>query len=372
MKSFACCLSSLLFVVLTTTPSPAAHDRNKAVIEEHRIPHGPLPTKHQTHASTITEAADGTLIAAWFAGTRENAPDVKIWASRKTPDAKAWAEPVVVDDGSRGGKQYATWNPVLFTNPKDGTVYLWYKITGDTPEPGYRNWWGAVRTSTDHGKSWSKRIWLPKVDAEKHPILKHYGSRATGPVKNRPIVMPDGSLLCGSSTENEPLGWRTHFEVYQRGDWTGQKHGVKIVGPLAGRAIQPSLIVVSPDHKKLGAFTRDNGITWSEDGGQSWTPVAKSPVTTAKGLHAVTTTGGWHFLTSNPTASRTPLQLSRSKDGKTWTTILPTLRQDGRKQMDYPTMMQSKDGRLHIVHSYGRGFIHHIVLDTDYLSGDGE
>ncbi len=300
------------------------------MIEEHRIPHGPLPDRYQTHASTITEAADGTLIAAWFGGSGENAPDVKIWASRKTPGAKRWAEPVVVDDGSRGGKEYATWNPVLFTDPKSGTIYLWCKITGDGPQPGYLNWWGAVRTSDDHGKSWSKRIWLPKVDVKKHVIFGHYRGHATGPVKNRPIVMPDGSLLCGSSTENKPLGWRVHFEVYRAGDWTGQKHGVTIIGPLEGRGIQPSLLVLSADHKRLGAFTRDNGITRSEDGGRSWTPITKSPVPTAKGLHAVTTSGGWHFLASNPTSGRTPLQLSRSRDGKTWETILPTLWEDGR------------------------------------------
>ena len=259
----------------------AEHDRARAILEEHRIPHGPLPAKHETHASTITEAADGTLVAAWFAGTKENAPDVKIWASRKEPSAKAWAEPVMVDDGTRDGREYSTWNPVLFTDPKNGTIYLWYKITGEGPEHGPRNWWGAVKTSTDAGKTWSERIWLPRVDTAAHPEFAPYSGHAAGPIKNRPIILPDGGLLCGSSTETKP-GWRVHFEVYQPGDWTGAKRGVKIIGPIEGNGIQPSFITLAPDWLK--AFTRDDGITSSNDGGKTWSPIGPSPVKTSKGI----------------------------------------------------------------------------------------
>lgn len=364
-------LPVLILALASAAPLLAEHDRARAILEEHRIPHGPLPEKHETHASTITEAAAGTLIAAWFAGTKENAPDVSIWASRKEPGAKAWAEPVIVDDGRRDGRDYATWNPVLFTDPKSGMIYLWYKITGEGPEHGPRNWWGAVRTSLDAGRTWSARIWLPRVDPAAHPVFAPYGGRATGPVKNRPLILPDGSLLCGSSTETKP-GWRVHFEIYQPGDWTGAKHGVKIIGPIEGEGIQPSFVTLSPDFRRLKAFTREDGITSTSDGGMTWSPIAASPVKTAKGFHAITTGDGWHFFACNKTASRQPLELARSRDGERWETILPALRADGKKQMDYPTLIQTRDGRLHLVHSYGRESINHLVLDTGYLCGDGK
>jgi len=349
----------------------AQHDRDKAVLEEHRIPHGPLPARHQTHAATITEAADGTLIAAWFAGSRENAKDVKIWASRKESGA-AWSEPQIVDSGNREVdgqlREFACWNPVLITHP-EGTVYLYYKITGVGSEPGYRNWWGAVKTSRDHGQTWSERIWLPTVSTDgDNKVFEPYDGHVTGPVKNRPLIMPNGSLLCGSSTESKH-GWRVHFELYPADDWTGQKHGPRIIGPLlAGKeGIQPSFLVHSSDHNKLQVLTREDGSAWSEDGGMSWTQVSAGPIDTSKGLHAVTTQGGWHFLAFNP-SGRTPLSLARTRDGKAWETILPVLREDGQKTMDYPTIMQSRAGKLHIVHTYGRQFINHLVLDTDYLS----
>jgi len=158
------------------------HSKKQAVVESHAIPHGPLPRRHHTHASTMTEAKDGTLLAAWFGGTKENNPDVDIWLSHK-PAGKTWSEPVMIDDGSRavGGKQveFACWNPVLFTDPKSGTVYLWYKITGNGKEPGYKNWWGAVRTSRDNGRTWSPRVWLPKVDRqqEANNVFRPYDYR---------------------------------------------------------------------------------------------------------------------------------------------------------------------------------------------------
>lgn len=373
MSMFRIICSITLLVVSSTLAAEEklAFDRNRAVLEEHSIPHGPLPKEHETHASTITEATDGSLIAAWFGGTGENHPDVKIWVSRKTTGAAAWSKPVVADDGVRevGGvrTEFSCWNPVLITHP-NGTIYLYYKITGSGPKPGYKNWWGAVRTSEDHGKTWSNRIWLPTTSPEgDKKVFLPYDGHLTGPVKNRPLIMPDGSLLCGSSTESEH-GWRVHFELYQPHDWTGQKYGAKVIGPLmkGKNGIQPSFLVLSADFQQLQVLTREDGTATSQDSGRTWTEVEPGPIDTSKGLHAVTTNSGWHFLAFNPTG-RTPLSLARSRDGQHWETILRELQVDGSKKMDYPSMIQARDGLLHVVHSFGRDHINHIVLDTDYL-----
>ena len=85
-------VAAFSWVLMSTTASfSAPFDRDRAVLEEHHIPCGPLPERHETHASTITEAGDGTLIAAWFGGSGENARAVKIWASRKKTGAD-WSE----------------------------------------------------------------------------------------------------------------------------------------------------------------------------------------------------------------------------------------------------------------------------------------
>ncbi len=141
------------------------------------------------HASTIAETKGG-LIAAWFGGTAEKDPDVGIWVSHH--DGTGWSAPVEVANGLQedGVKRYPCWNPVLF-QPKEGPLLLFYKA-GPSPS----RWWGLMVTSTDGGQSWSKPRRLPEG--------------FLGPIKNKPVALPDGSLLCPSSTEHD--GWRIHLE----------------------------------------------------------------------------------------------------------------------------------------------------------------
>src|SRR5262249_26221142 len=64
------------------------------------------------HASTIVRTRDG-LVAAWFGGSRESAPDVGIWSSRRV-DGR-WTTPVEVANGVQpDGTRQPCWNPVLF------------------------------------------------------------------------------------------------------------------------------------------------------------------------------------------------------------------------------------------------------------------
>ncbi len=51
----------------------------------------PSPSFASSHASTIEETPSG-LVAAWFGGSGEGAPDVGIWLSRYTD--RAWSAPV--------------------------------------------------------------------------------------------------------------------------------------------------------------------------------------------------------------------------------------------------------------------------------------
>src|SRR5262249_20179194 len=72
----------------------------------------------QCHASTIAPAADGTLVAAWFGGTRERNPDVGIWTARLVEGK--WTKPVEAANGVESAeKRFPCWNPVLF-QPKKG------------------------------------------------------------------------------------------------------------------------------------------------------------------------------------------------------------------------------------------------------------
>jgi BNR repeat-like domain len=134
----------------------------------------------ECHASTIA-ATKGGLVAAWFGGTEERDPDVGIWVSRH--DGNSWSKPVEWANGIQyEGKRYPCWNPVLFQAPADGPLLLFFKV-GPTPS----SWWGELIISHDQGRTFGERRRLPEgID---------------GPVRCKPMLLPDQTLLCGSSTE---------------------------------------------------------------------------------------------------------------------------------------------------------------------------
>ena len=104
-----------------------------------------------------------------------------------------WTTPVELIDGSEHEEQeFACWNPVLF-QPADGPLMLFYKV-GLNP----RDWWGALITSNDDGKTWSKPRRLGT-----NGDLPEANRNLLGPVKNKPIQLADGTILCPTSTEND-------------------------------------------------------------------------------------------------------------------------------------------------------------------------
>ncbi|MEO8625004.1 MAG: sialidase family protein, partial [bacterium] len=288
------------------------------------------------HASTIVETRTG-LLAAWFGGTRESAPDVEIWLSRRINDR--WTVPQSVATGVQpDGTRYPCWNPVLFQS-RDGTLFLFYKVG---PSPA--GWWAMVRTSRDDGGSWGAPRRLP--------------DGVLGPIKNKPIQLDDGTIVSGSSTEStaSPSAWRVHFELSSDTGrtWT-------IVTPAAQApgneidAIQPSIL--RHDGKLLAVGrTRSGSIfeTWSSNGGKSWQPLTLGTLPNPNsGIDAVTLRDGRKLIVFNNTPrGRTPLNVAISDDGKTWSPLVVLESEAG--EYSYPAVIQSKDGLVHITYTWNR------------------
>ena len=299
----------------------------------------------QCHASTIAES-QGRLLAAWFGGTQEKNPDVGIWLSRQEGDH--WSLPREVANGIESpGKRYPCWNPVLF-QPKDGPLMLFYKV-GPSPD----NWWGMLMTSGDGGDTWSRPQRLPDG------IL--------GPIKNKPVQLSNGDILCPSSTEDK--GWRVHFERTSDLGKTWQRTGPVNDGREFG-AIQPSILV--HDGLRLQALGRSRQRRifqiWSEDAGRSWGPMSATVLPNPNsGIDAVTLADGRQLLVYNHTTrGRSPLNVSVSTDGLQWQAALVLESEPG--EFSYPAMIQTSDGRVHITYTWKRQRIRHVVLDPAKLS----
>jgi predicted neuraminidase len=335
---------SVLFVSAEGQPSPK---RDAVVASEFVFETAPFAS---AHASTIVDAGEG-LVVAWFGGTREGAPDVGIWLSRRVKNE--WTRPVEVASGIQpDGGRHPCWNPVLFDLPGK-ELMLFYKV-GPSPQ----TWWGMVRASLDSGRTWTDARRLPDG------IL--------GPVKNKPVQLPDGTVIAPSSTESHesPSTWRVHFEHTADAGvtWTTAFPPAS-VDRSAIDAIQPSILTHPRGTLQALGRTRSGRIfeTWSSDRGRVWTPISLTPLPNPNsGIDAVTLRDGRHVVVYNHTTKgRSPLNVAVSRDGVTWEAAAVLESEPG--EYSYPAVIQSSDGYVHVTYTWKRQRIKHVVIEPARL-----
>lgn len=335
---------SLGVVLIGITPVPAA-ETNPVVMSEFIYETAPFPS---CHASTMAETPTG-LVAAWFGGTDEKDPDVGIWFARRTKDG--WSPPVELFNGVQYTRpdgsvhRHPCWNPILFQEP-NGRLLLFYKV-GPDPE----KWWGMLANSKDGGESWSRSRRLPEG------IL--------GPVKNKPIRLEDGQLLCPTSSEHD--GWRVHFELLKSRDEKNEQW--LRIGPVEQpenfSTIQPSILRHADGALHAIGRSRNGKLftTTSKDQGRSWSAMALTNLPNPNaGTDAVTMKDGRHVLIYNHTPKgRSPLNVAVSVNGVDWQAALALETEPG--EYSYPAVIQTADGLLHVSYTWKRKKIRHVVLD---------
>ena len=303
------------------------------------------------HASTIVETNDGTLVAAWFGGTKEGADDVAIWSAYKEKNAEKWSEPRIV--GNAEDETVPCWNPVLF-QPTDGPTMLFYKQGREIAR-----WQGVLLVSHDGGRTWNERRVLPEF--------------FIGPVKNKPVELDDGTILCPSSTEHD--GWRVHFELIPALDKTWLRTQA-INTKEEGGAIQPSVLFHSDGRLQAICRNRDGmgtlWQTWSDDGGRTWSKLTPTSLPNpCSGTDAVTLRDGRQLLVYNHTTTltggRNILNVAASDDGIVWRAV--GVLENAKGEYSYPAVIQGKDGTIHITYTWRRKKIVHMTLDPKLVVG---
>jgi predicted neuraminidase len=184
-----------------------------------------------------------------------------------------------------------------------------------------------------------------------------------GPIKNKPVQLPTGDILCPSSTEDK--GWRVHFEWTSDLGKTWHKTQPVNDGKTIG-AIQPTILFLSDGKLQALGRTKQGKIfeIWSSDGGKSWSEMKLTSLPNPNsGIDAVTLRDGRQLMVYNhSTKGRSPLNVAVSPDGKVWQSAL-MLEDEPGKQFSYPAVIQTKDGLVHITYTWKRERIKHAVLD---------
>jgi predicted neuraminidase len=316
------------------------------------------------HASTVVQLRGGDLLAAWFGGTEEGAPDVAIWGSRRT--AGHWSEPFEL----LREPHVPTWNPVLF-HTRDGRLWLYYKF-GPSPE----TWSAGRRSSDDEGKTWS----LPE----------HLPAGLYGPIRAKPLVREDGTIVSGTSVESYHT-WAAWVERSTDGGATWTRIGpitvprhhesqAAVSSAADSRAggddqtygiIQPSVIALGGKHLRLYArSTFQIGricVADSFDAGLHWTQAMPIDLPNPNsGIDAVALRDGRVVLVFNNSAQRrTPLNLAISTDGLHFR-LFRTL-EDQPGEYSYPALIQTADGDLEITYTWNRKRICYVRIPLSSL-----
>ncbi|QKJ28524.1 exo-alpha-sialidase [Mucilaginibacter mali] len=307
----------------------------------------------ECHASTIAQTKTG-FVAAWFGGTKERNPDVCIWVSRLVNGK--WTEAINVANGIQNDTlRYPTWNPVLYQIP-GGDLMLFYKI-GPSPS----TWKGFLKTSSDGGITWSAQKALPEG--------------FLGPIKNKPVLLGDGTLMSPTSTEGK--GWQVHFEATK--DWGKNWTMIGPINEAKGEmnAIQPSILFHKDGRLQILCRSQNRAVltAWSSDNGKTWSKLEKTSLpNNNSGTDAVTLKDGRQLLVYNHVlppgkevkGARTPLNVAVSKDGVNWYASA-ILEDSPISQYSYPSVIQASDGMVHIVYTWRRQKIKHVVIDPAKL-----
>jgi predicted neuraminidase len=302
------------------------------------------------HASTIVELSNGDLLAAWFGGSREGAPDVAIWMARR--NAHGWSRPWV----AAREPQVATYNPVLF-HSADGVLWLYYKF-GKSPG----TWSAAREYSRDEGATWS--------------AVEHLPAGLYGPIRAKPLLLQDGTILSGTSVESYG-SWACWIERS-----TDNGRTCKRIGPIAAPSdlasrppglgqpqgiIQPSLLDLGGGHVRLYARSTDNIARICQadsfDNGLTWGEVKRTELANPNsGIDAVRLRDGRMVMVYNDsTTSRTPLDLALSADGEQWRNFRKLETAPG--EYSYPALIQAQNGDLLITYTWKRVNIRFVRLD---------
>lgn len=288
------------------------------------------------HASTVLPLDNGTVVAAWFAGTSEGENDVNILTSVRSKDG-TWGTPIQVSADANT----AHWNPVLFQRT-DGTIVLYFKVGTAT------DYWKTYYVTSANGRSWSTPRELVPGD----------NSGGIGPVKNKPLRLKNGTVLAPTSTEINGE-WKAHIDIsYDDGrTWTKTPDinagNVKMIQPTLWQSADGSVHMFTRTNsgKIYRSDSTDNGRTWSD-------AYATNIPNNNSGIDLDVDGAGRIFLAYNNTSIpgiRTPLSLAVSlDDGQTFTKILTFER--GLAEYSYPAIVIKGD-TIHITYTYERDYI---------------
>ncbi len=326
---------------------------------EARIPNGGY---RSGHGPALLELPNGDLLCVWIAGSFEGNADVHIVCSRLEKDSEAWTEPVDVS----GDPERSEQNPSLFYGP-DGAAWCMYTAQLDRQAGKDNMQFTAVvrcQKSTDGGRTWGPY----------ETVFPEEGTFCRQPIQ----ILSNGrwifsNWLCTDSAEGlsgDPTAFRISDD--QGKTWR------TVMMPESHGHVHANVVELEPGH--LVAFMRNREAyrihrSESFDYGETWSEPKPTPLpNNNSSISAIKLQSGRVAIAYNPTCTpdpqpgkaawpglRCPVAVALSEDGGLTFPIIRWMeRGEGyigdenktnNKQYEYPYLMQTKDGMIHLAYA---------------------
>ncbi len=324
------------------------------------IPPGPYAT---AHAPCLLELPDGSMLCAWFAGTFEGSADVSIVCSRLPSGQARWIEPSPISSDPERSEQ----NPSLFNGPGGAVwaVYTAQKARQEGKDNMQFTSQVRVQESHDGGLTWGPYSTLfPKE-----------GTFCRQPIQ----VLSSGRWIMGNwICTDSPDGLSGDPTVFKISDDAG-KTWREVEMPQSRGRVHAN--VVELDGGELAAFMRSREadfiyVSRSHDFGDTWSaPVPTVLPNNNSGISAIRLDDGRIAIACNPTCTSHPVKGKAAWPGLRCPVVVAISEDGGRSfplmriveagegfigaenrtnnaQYEYPYLMQSRDGTLHLAFAY--------------------
>lgn len=342
------------------------------------------PEDFHNHSSSIVETPEGDLITCWFHGKGERTDDtLVISGARKNKGDTNWSAPFLMADNHNLPDQNCT----LFIDP-DGRLWMFwisaidnlvrsyflkyrYSTNYEGDGPPVWTWQDAIfclpkDADTVFTENLEKRLeqlksstelsddrkaeFLARADERREVAKDKLFQRLGWMPRQPPIMLTDKRMMLGLYSDTFNCSMFAFTE--DAGEtWEFSR-------PLGQAGIQPSL--VRRKNGDLVAYMRASPKTKcaeSKDGGMTWTEVELDILNSGASVAVLgLKSGNWLLAVNDVERGRHQLSLYLSQDeGKTWVRKRYLEKLDpekGKATGSYPTMIQTKDGSIHITYTH--------------------
>ncbi len=291
------------------------------------------PAAHASHLVPLSAKHSSSLAAAWFAGERESAPDVRIAFSHFDREQQQWSPARFIASREAIGTDLGygirrLGNPVLWLDAED-RIHMFVVGTG-------LGGWAAARIIHLTQTGDPHALDAPSFVA-KQALPLSWLWNTSHLVRNSPLPLADGSMALPAYFE---LGAK--YPVVAHLSTTGEFTGLTRISRRRN-LLQPALVPVNDLHWR--AYMRAAGgaqriaVAETRDGGRHWSDLPDLPLSNPNAAVAALQLGRQTILAFNPEpGSRSVLALAAADNDGPWTTVHELARGKPTEEFSYPSL----------------------------------